>query len=202
MCVTLRSHSANISTFVLKEVRTDNGEGCNSTPHRYFRTVQWFLYTVSMNPLFLVKFTLGGNVAAVVLIKWFYGESTLCTSPRLHFKLNAIHGHANWQHHFLSLLALKIEKRRCQIARFTGWPCRIKLEQKIWVLSVFYSKWIPSASIQRVAQSNKDRKDLCTSSCCMALRLDVTAAWIFEHLQTGALSMVTSVWRTENNNKG
>jgi len=54
--------------------------------------------------------------------KWFYGESTLSTSPRLHFKLNAIHGHATWQHQFPSPLRLKIEKRRCQIARFTGGP--------------------------------------------------------------------------------
>ena len=32
-------------------------------------------------------------------VKWFYGGSTLYTSPRLHFKLNAIHGHATLQHH-------------------------------------------------------------------------------------------------------
>ena len=55
---------------------------------------------------------------------------------------------------------------------------RIKLEQKTWVLSVFYSKYIPSVSIQQVARSNKDWKDLCTSSCGMARRLDVTAAWM------------------------
>jgi hypothetical protein len=66
---------------------------------------------------------LSGNVAIVVLIKLFYGESTLCTSPRIHLKLSAIHGHATWQHHSLSPLPLKIEKRRCQIARFTGEPC-------------------------------------------------------------------------------
>ena len=76
-----------------------------------------------MNPEFLAQFTLGGNVAIVVLIKLFYGESTLCTGPRLHFKLNAIHGHATWQHHSPSPLKLKIEKRRCQIVRFTGGPC-------------------------------------------------------------------------------
>ena len=69
--------------------------------------MSWRHFTVSMNPEFLAKFTLGGNVAIVVLIKWFYEESTLCTSPRLHFKLNAIHGHATWQ----SLLRLKIEKK-------------------------------------------------------------------------------------------
>jgi len=63
-----------------------------------------------MNPEFLAKFALGGNVAIVVLIKLFYGESTLSTSPRLHFKLNAIHGHAIWQLHSPSLLKLKIEK--------------------------------------------------------------------------------------------
>ena len=186
----LRGHSASISTFILKEVRTNNGEGWNTTPHRYFRTVQWFLYawhcfltvpvswndaqltnedfvrmmlsqrhvlwgaycfntttfllnswaglfkvvyprlcgmswwnfTVSMNSEFLAKFTLGGNVA-VVLIKWFYGKSTLCTSPRLHFKLNAIHGHTTWQHRSPSLITLKTEKRRSQIAQFTGGPC-------------------------------------------------------------------------------
>jgi len=50
-----------------------------------------------MNPEFLAKFTLGGNVAIVVLIKLFYGESKLCTRPRFNFKLNAIHGHATWQ---------------------------------------------------------------------------------------------------------
>jgi len=76
-----------------------------------------------MNPEFLAKFTLGGNVAIVVLIKLFYGESTLCTSPRLHFILNAIHGHATWQHHFSFLLKLKIEKRLCQIARFADGSC-------------------------------------------------------------------------------
>ena len=67
--------------------------------HRYFRTVQLFLYTVSINPEFLAKFTSAGIVAIAVLIKLFYGESTLCTGPRLNFKLNAIHGHATWQHH-------------------------------------------------------------------------------------------------------
>ena len=54
VCVTLRGHSASISTFVVKEVRTDNAEGCNSTPHRYFGTVQWFLYEfpwVSIGPV-------------------------------------------------------------------------------------------------------------------------------------------------------
>jgi len=61
-----------------------------------------------MNPEFLVKFTLGGNVAIVVLIKRFYGESTLCTSPLLHFKLKAIYGHATWQHHSPSPLKLKV----------------------------------------------------------------------------------------------
>jgi len=75
-----------------------------------------------MNPEFLAKFTLGGNVAIVVLIKLLYGKSTLCTSPRLLFKLNAIHGHATWQHHSPSPLTLKVEKHRCQIARFTGGP--------------------------------------------------------------------------------
>jgi len=39
-----------------------------------------------MNPEFLAKFTLGGNVAIVVLIKWFYGESSLCTSPKTPFQ--------------------------------------------------------------------------------------------------------------------
>jgi hypothetical protein len=63
-----------------------------------------------MNPEFLAKFTLGGNVAIVDLIKRFYGESTLCTSSRIHFKLNAIHGHATWQHHSPSPFTLKIDK--------------------------------------------------------------------------------------------
>ena len=90
--------------------------------------MSWRHFTVSMNPEFLAKFTLGGNVAMVVLIKWFYGASTLCTSPRLHFKLNAIHGHATWQHNSPSLLKLKIQKRRCQIARFAGGHCIIRLD--------------------------------------------------------------------------
>jgi len=84
--------------------------------------MSWRHFTVSMNPEFLVKFTLGGNVANVGLIKWFYGESTLCTSPQLHSKLNAIHSHATWQHHSPSPLTLKIEKCCCQIARFAGGP--------------------------------------------------------------------------------
>jgi len=71
---------------------------------------------------------LGGNVAIVVHIKLFYGQSTLCTSPQLHFKLNAIHGHATWQHHSPSPLKLKIEKRRCQIARFAGGPCTKRVQ--------------------------------------------------------------------------
>ena len=61
--------------------------------------MSWRHFTVSMNPEFPAKFTLGGNVAIVVLIKWFYSESALCTSPWLHFKLNAIHSHTTWQHH-------------------------------------------------------------------------------------------------------
>jgi len=90
--------------------------------------MSWRHFTVSMNLEFLAKFTLGGNVAIVVLTKWFYGESTLCTSTRLHFKLNTIHGHATWQHHSPSLLRLKIEKCRCQIAGFAGGPCTFKLD--------------------------------------------------------------------------
>jgi len=88
--------------------------------------MSWRHFTISMNPEFLAKFTLGGNVVIVVLIKWFYGESTLCTSPRLRLKLNAIHGHATRQHHSPSPLTLKIEKCRCQIARFIGGPCIIR----------------------------------------------------------------------------
>ena len=84
--------------------------------------MSWRHFTVSMNPEFLAKFTLDGNVAIVVLIKWFYGESTLCTSPRLHFKLNAIHGHATWQYQSPFPLKLKTEKHRCQISRFAGGP--------------------------------------------------------------------------------
>jgi len=90
--------------------------------------ISWRHFTVSMNPEFLAKFTLGSNATIVVLIKWFYGESTLCTRPRLHFKLNAIHGHAIWQQHSPSFLKLKIEKRRCQIARFTGRTCICHLQ--------------------------------------------------------------------------
>jgi len=36
--------------------------------------MSWRHFTVSINPEFLAKFTLGGNVA-IVLIKWFYGEA-------------------------------------------------------------------------------------------------------------------------------
>ena len=61
---------------------------------------------------------------------------------------------------------------------YWDWGYRIKLEQKTWVLSVFYSKYVPSTSIQWVEGSSKDWKDLCTSSCGMARRLDVTAAWM------------------------
>ena len=64
----------------------------------------------------------GQQRSYLVLITWFYGKSTLCTSPRLHFKLNAIHGHTTWQHHSPSPLMQKIEKRHCQIARFTDGP--------------------------------------------------------------------------------
>jgi len=86
--------------------------------------MSWRHFTVSTNPEFLAKFTSGGNVAIAVLIKLFYGESTVCTGPLLRFKLNAIHGHATWQHLSPSPpLTLKIGKRRCQIARFTGGPC-------------------------------------------------------------------------------
>jgi len=85
--------------------------------------MSWRYFTVSMNPEFLAKFTLGGNVAIVVLIKWFYGENTPCTSTLLHFILNAIHGHATWHHQSPSPLKLKIEKLHCQIARFADGPC-------------------------------------------------------------------------------
>jgi len=100
--------------------------------------MSWRHSTVSMNPEFLAKFTLDGNVSIVVLIKWFYGETTPYTSPRLHFKLNAIHGHATWQHHSPFQLKLKIEKCRCQIARFTGGTCI-----KIFLYSnTFYYKYL------------------------------------------------------------
>jgi len=64
-----------------------------------------------MNPEFLAKFTSGGNVAIVVLIKMILRREH-AVNPRLHFKLNAIHGHATWQHHSPSPITLKIEKRR------------------------------------------------------------------------------------------
>jgi len=35
----------------------------------------------------------------------------LCTSPQLHFKLNAIHGHATWKHQSPFPLKIKIEKK-------------------------------------------------------------------------------------------
>ena len=54
----------------------------------------------------------------------------LCTGPRLHFKLDAIHGHATWQHHSpFPAHAKNTKKRRCQIARFTGGPCIILIHQ-------------------------------------------------------------------------
>ena len=120
------SHSVNVlwgancfntTTFLL-----DRWAGLFKVVYPCLYDMSWRHLTVSMNPEFLAKFTLVGN-AAIVLIKWFYGESTLCTSPRLHFKLNAIHGHAIWQHYSPSPLKVKIEKCRCQIARFTGGPC-------------------------------------------------------------------------------
>ena len=62
-----------------------------------------------MNPEFLAKFT-SDKRSYRCSYKMIYGESTLCTIPRLHFKLNAIHGHATWQHHSPSPLTLKIKK--------------------------------------------------------------------------------------------
>ena len=105
------SHSVNVlwgancfntTTFLL-----NSWTGLFKVPCLY--GMSWWHFTVSMNPEFLAKFTMGGNVA-IVLIKWFYSKSTLCTSPRLHCKLNAIHGHATWQHRSPSPLTLKIEK--------------------------------------------------------------------------------------------
>jgi len=108
----------NTTTFLL-----NSWAGLFKVVYPRLYSMSWRHFTVSMNPEFLEKFTLGGNLTIFVLIKWFYGERTLCTSPRLHFKLNAIHGHAIWLHHSPSPLKIKIEKRHCYIARFAGGPC-------------------------------------------------------------------------------
>jgi len=115
----------NTATFLL-----NSWAGLFKVVYRRLYGMSWRHFTVSMNPEFLAKFTSGCNVAIVVLIKWFYGESTRCAGPRLHFTMNAIHGHATWQHHSPSSLKLKIEKRRCQIARFTGGPCITSLTER------------------------------------------------------------------------
>jgi len=123
--------------------------------------MSWRHFIVSMNPEFLAKFTLGGNVGIVVLIKWFYGETPLCTSPRLHFKLNAIHGHATWQHYSPSPLMLKIEKRRCQIARFTGGPCMLSEEQsKTFVALKSCSIWYTVSLLNSAWQKETRRSVL------------------------------------------
>jgi len=54
-----------------------------------------------------------------------------------HFKLNAIHGHATWQHHSPSTLTLKMEKRRCQIARFAGGSSISKFKNSQLLFSCF-----------------------------------------------------------------
>jgi len=99
------ANSFNTTTFLL-----NSWAGLFKVVYPRLYGMSWRHFTVSMNPECLAKFTLGGNVANVILLKWFYGESTLCTSPRLHFKLNAIHGHATWQYRSPSPLTLKIEK--------------------------------------------------------------------------------------------
>ena len=40
--------------------------------YRHLYGMSWWHFTVLMNPEFLAKFTLGGTVAIIVLIKWFY----------------------------------------------------------------------------------------------------------------------------------
>jgi len=68
---------------------------------------------------------------------WLFRKFYKCTGSasesgdfkvlKSNFKLNAIHGHATWQHHSPSPLTQKIpkkkKKRGCQTARFTGGPC-------------------------------------------------------------------------------
>jgi len=103
--VLLGANCFNTTTFLLS-----SWAGLYKDVYPRLYGMSWRHFTVSMNPKFLAKFTLGGKVAIVFLMLWFYVESTLCTSPRLHFKLNAIHGHATWQHHSLYTLKLNIEK--------------------------------------------------------------------------------------------
>ena len=91
--------------------------------------MSWLHFTVSMNPEFLAKFTLGGNVAIVVLIKWFYGESTLCTSPRTPFETERY----SWPRHLAASFPFSAQAKdrkmqlpnrpiRWRILYFPLWP--------------------------------------------------------------------------------
>jgi hypothetical protein len=67
---------------------------------------------------------------------------------------------------------------------------------------VFYSKYIPSASIQRLRDLAKPG----TTSAHLLVAwpedsMSQLLGWL-AHLQRGALSMVTAVWGTENNHRG
>ena len=61
----------------------------------------------------------------------------MCTSPRIHLKLKAIHGHATWQHHSPSPLKLKVWKCHCQIAQFAGEPCIFYLTSSVSFASLY-----------------------------------------------------------------
>jgi len=105
-------------------------------------------------------------------------KSFYCDSPRIYvakeIKIFLKEVYAG----FFIFMVLAFEDIHSPTIIYWDWGYRIKLEEKTWVLSVFYSKYIPSASIERVARSSKDWNDLCTSSCGMARRLDVTAPWM------------------------
>ena len=86
----------------------------------------WRHFTVSMNP--------GRQRSYRCSYKMILRRKHAVHSPWLHFKLKAIHGHATRQHHSPSPHTLKIEKHRCQIARFTGGPC-ILVWEFCWIVS-------------------------------------------------------------------
>jgi len=121
------SHSANVllgancfntTTFLL-----NSWAGLFKVDYPRLYGMSWWHFTVSINPEFLEKFTLGGNVAIVVLIKMILRRKHAVHQSTTPFQTDRYSRSRQLAASFPFTAHAKNRKSRCQIARFAGGPC-------------------------------------------------------------------------------